>query len=328
MGFELEDFRKYLKNFRLAKFLLEIEVGEHGIELPPYKGSTFRGGFGQAFKNMVCTMKKNKCTECLLNENCPYCYIFETTPKSQHELLKKFNNIPRPYIIEPPLDTKTYYKPSERICFNLVLIGKSIDLLPYFVVAFDELGRIGIGRGRKPFKLRKIFAEDKNGKIYKVYTEKCGKIRNSNVGITGSDIINSTEKLKNVDQITLEFNTPVRIKHNKSLLQTLDFYIIVKSLLRRFSNLSYFHQDTPVSIDFQTIIESCKDVQIIEDKTKWIDWVRYSRRQDSRMRLGGLVGEITYTGELSSYLPLLILGEYIHVGKSITFGLGKYRLKV
>ncbi|HHY33792.1 MAG TPA: CRISPR system precrRNA processing endoribonuclease RAMP protein Cas6, partial [Firmicutes bacterium] len=55
-------------------------------------------------------------------------------------------------------------------------------------------------------------------------------------------------------------------------------------------------------------------------------WERYSSRQDTRMKLGGLVGTATYEFHDASlaefFLPWLVLGEYIHVGKGCTFGLG------
>jgi CRISPR/Cas system endoribonuclease Cas6 (RAMP superfamily) len=44
------------------------------------------------------------------------------------------------------------------------------------------------------------------------------------------------------------------------------------------------------------------------------------------MRFGGLLGSITYEGRFEESLPLLRLGEYIHIGKNTTFGLGRYRL--
>jgi hypothetical protein len=44
------------------------------------------------------------------------------------------------------------------------------------------------------------------------------------------------------------------------------------------------------------------------------------------MKLGGFVGEVEYRGELREFVPLLKLGEQIHLGKGTGFGLGKYVL--
>jgi CRISPR/Cas system endoribonuclease Cas6 (RAMP superfamily) len=44
------------------------------------------------------------------------------------------------------------------------------------------------------------------------------------------------------------------------------------------------------------------------------------------MKMGGFIGSITFRGNLEQFLPYLVLGEYIHVGKGTSFGLGKYRI--
>jgi CRISPR/Cas system endoribonuclease Cas6 (RAMP superfamily) len=43
--------------------------------------------------------------------------------------------------------------------------------------------------------------------------------------------------------------------------------------------------------------------------------------------MGGLVGRVTYEGDLSDYLPLLALGELVHVGKGTVFGNGQYQIE-
>jgi len=45
------------------------------------------------------------------------------------------------------------------------------------------------------------------------------------------------------------------------------------------------------------------------------------------MKMGGFVGEVEYRGELTEFVPLLMLGEKLRVGKATGFGLGRYEVK-
>lgn len=191
---DLDSYKDSMRRFRLAKYMLEIESGKDGLDLPTYKGSTFRGGFGHAFRSMVCTMKKTDCTDCLLKEQCPYSYIFETSPGHRSEVLNNFEEVPRPYVIEPPPEKKTFYKPGEKIRFELILIGKAIEYLPYFLVTFVELGNMGIGRGRKPYVLRRVLGQNPFKKVeHLIYSDEDKKVRNCDITITGEDILNQAD---------------------------------------------------------------------------------------------------------------------------------------
>ncbi|MGE5586784.1 MAG: CRISPR system precrRNA processing endoribonuclease RAMP protein Cas6, partial [Clostridia bacterium] len=101
-----------------------------------------------------------------------------------------------------------------------------------------------------------------------------------------------------------------------------------RSLLRRTSSLLYFHHGTRLDMDFRGFISEAETVRLAAHNTTWVDWERYSSRQDSRMKLGGLVGAATYEfshARLAGFfLPWLVLGEYVHVGKGCTFGLGRF----
>ncbi len=44
------------------------------------------------------------------------------------------------------------------------------------------------------------------------------------------------------------------------------------------------------------------------------------------MSLGGVTGTISYEGDITDFVLLLRLGEYMHVGKGTSFGLGKYEV--
>ncbi len=140
---------------KYAPFSFKITPKEPLI-LPAYKGSTLRGGFGYAFKRVVCAIKDKECPDCLLKEKCIYSYVFETPPPSDTKIMRKYKSAPHPLIIEPPPEKRRGYKPGDEINFGLTLIGRAIDYLPYFIYTFDELGRIGIGKGKARYELQSV----------------------------------------------------------------------------------------------------------------------------------------------------------------------------
>jgi len=139
----------------IAKFEFALRT-ENSFGLPDYKGSTFRGKFGHVLKRTICLMKDKHCDGCLLREKCVYPYLFETQSQSNQ-------NVPRPFIIEPPLSRKRFYLKDETMYVNLILIGRAIDYLTYFVHVFDRMGKEGIGRDRGRFRLTTVKAIGESG---------------------------------------------------------------------------------------------------------------------------------------------------------------------
>ena len=45
------------------------------------------------------------------------------------------------------------------------------------------------------------------------------------------------------------------------------------------------------------------------------------------MLMGGMIGAVTYTGDVTEFLPLIRFCEKVHIGKQTTFGLGKFSFK-
>lgn len=315
-----------LEDFTTCHYRVVLSAGEQGLELPPYKGSTLRGGFGAAFRRIACSMRKKNCRNCLIMPNCPYTYVFETTPPPGSEVLRLYTSIPRPFVIEPPLVKKTEYNPGERLEFRLILIGKAIDYFPYFVVAFQELGiNQGIGRGRRPYNLENIYSFNPlTGEELLVYEGKTARINSRDLRIAGKQVMTNLKYEQNC--LRLRFETMTRIKYQKHLTEKIEFHMLIRNLLRRLSSLYYFHHECILDLDFKGLISRAQHVKIIEDTTRWEDWERFSRRQNTRMKFGGVVGDITYQGDLEQFLPFIKLGELIHVGKGTVFGLGKYTI--
>ncbi|MBI4843640.1 MAG: CRISPR system precrRNA processing endoribonuclease RAMP protein Cas6 [Nitrospirae bacterium] len=329
-----------------GKFVFTLSPSEP-IILPSYKGSTLRGGFGNAFKKVVCALKKNDCAECILKEKCVYSYVFETPPPSDTTIMRKYKAAPHPFIIEPPVERRRAYTPKDEITFGLTLIGRAIDYLPYFIYTFDELGKMGIGKGRGKYELKRVkslelgvTSEEKEHAG--VIPAKAGIQNNIENIIYSADTktlkpfeasylsfsFNAKLKPHNSKLLTLSFLTPTRIIYDNHLTIDLEFHILIRQLLRRISLLAYFHCGIDMSDwDFKGIIEKAKEITIRKSDLKWHDWERYSARQDTRMNMGGFVREVSFEGNVEPFMPLIKAGEILHVGKGTGFGLGKYEIK-
>ena len=309
-----------LSNFRLARYRLTL-TALSTITMPPYAGSTLRGGFGHAFRKMVCTQGPIDCRDCTLKAACPYPYIFETAPFEGAQQLRTYGDVPRPFVIDP-LDTRGEYRKGESFSFQLTLIGRAIDYLPYFLVSFRELGEMGIGKRRGRFRLTHVRSDDGES----IYDGDTQMVHNLNNVLSFDDIRRETESSP-TNELTLRLITPTRITHKGVLTDQLPFHVFWRRLIGRVSALAYFHCGESLEMDFKGLIEKAMCVQMRDSTLRWKDWTRYSSRQDRRMQLGGLVGRVTYAGDLAEFVPYLALGAYLHVGKNATFGLGKFRVE-
>ena len=300
-------------NFALYNFEL---IALEKIPLPSYKGSTFRGAFGYVLRKVICLAPSKDCSTCLLSLSCIYPYIFEPTFSSlKTKVPKRFKDLPRPFILRPPKTSKRYFEKSEEFNFELVLVGKTTNYLPYFIFVFKELGRIGLGKERGKFFLKSV----KDSKGNEVYNGKEETIKNTDSVLNFDDLNSSLSS-----PITLNFLTPTRIKSEGKLVTKPTFSQIIHPLISRISLLSQIYCETPLSLDYEKLFSSAEKVKMKSEKLYWKDWGRYSTRQKTNMKLGGFLGRITYQGRLKQFLPFLVLGQYIHLGKSCTFGLGEY----
>jgi hypothetical protein len=316
-----------LPAFTLCTYCFTL-VARDPLHLPPFKGSALRGGFGHAFKQMVCSQPGGCGKSCRLGNACPYGYIFESSPPDDAEVLRTFGEVPRPFIIEPPLDRHTSYAAGETLTFQVILVGKAADFLAYFIVAFQELGRRGLGRERGRFRLARVVAVNAlSGEEAPAFDEaQQAHIWVRSLPVDGDAITTHAVTLP-ADRITLEFLTPTRLKHRGHWVREgPPFHVLVKVLLGRISSLSYFHCGHKLEADFRGLIDRAAEVHIAQSETGWRDWSRFSGRQKQRVEMGGLVGQVTYSGDLRDYLPLLALGELVHVGKGTVFGNGQYRI--
>jgi hypothetical protein len=299
--------------------------------LPEYKGSTFRGIFGHSLKKVVCALKLKECADCLLKEKCVYFNVFEAPagePSAERAHLgdgqpapkSRIAAAPHPYVIEPPAESRARYAGNDAIDFTLLLFGKANDYLPYFIYAFKEMGAIGVGRSvngkRASFDLKRVTA---GGKV--IYESGGKKIH---PGPFAEELCVGEPTF--ASKISLRLETPLRLKFENSLKVELPFHVLVRAMLRRVSSLENAHGAGEPPLDYRGLVARAQLVVTESSSVEWFDWKRYSNRQDQAMLMGGMSGDVCYSGELSEFIPLINFCEKVHLGKQTTFGLGRIAL--
>ena len=291
------------------------------LDLPAYLGSTLRGAFGRAFRAVACPSRPGE--PCPMPRDCPYHLVFETAPPPQAEALRTHEDVPRPFVIgAPPSAAAIAYPAGTEVAFDLTLIGRARRFFPYFVVALREVDRIG--RGRRAVALRRIEIVDPvRMTVETVYSEEDNLVRAREVAVTLADCADAPLP---PGRVCLRFLTQTRLTHEGVVVRRPEFHVFFRRLLGRLSSLARFHGGGPLDVDFRGLIEQAGGIRLVRDETCWTTWARYSARQERRMEWSGIVGDAVYDGDLGPFWPYLVFGQWTHVGKGATFGLGAYRV--
>ncbi len=324
-----------IKHFRLSQYRFTFTPEDIILMPKNNKGNIIRGAFGATLKKLICINQSSEdCAACSRKSTCPFQLIFKPVGLVDQKRLK---DVPRGFIINPPIDSETIYTPERPFVFDMILVGKLLNCIPWIVVPFNELGRYGIGKNRGRFKLNGIDLITDDA-VIPLYNPENSLFTNYQQQITGEAILQKTERFTG-NRIVLEFLTPTRIRFNPSgikggsiVVKEPEFHHIIRRLITRVSALSSAYLDVQLDMDFRGIIERAMGVRVVDMDIRWEEAKRISRTQLDRSGRhaihikSGFTGKITFEGDIKEFLPLLVLGEYIHVGEDAVFGSGWYRI--
>ena len=74
------------------------------------------------------------------------------------------------------------------------------------------------------------------------------------------------------------------------------------------------------------LLREAKKITVLRNYLKPYYMERYSNRKKARLSLSGLTDTVTFSGELSEFIPYFRAGELLHVGKACPMGLGHYTI--
>ncbi len=308
--------------FHLARYRLEWQA-RTSARPPDYAGSMLRGAFGHALRKLACMTKPRDCAGCPLLSTCPYPAIFAPPPPAAHKL-QKFSQIPVPYIIEPPDWGARQIGAGDAFAFHMVLVGRALRELPLIILAWRRAFARGAGTGDGTAELVRVVHSGEDGET-EIHRPDTGAIAPHPQLIAFNSANNDATEHS---ELTLHFVTPLRLQKNGRALppEKLDARTLLMALVRRANLLAEFHANGALVEDFASLLAASANIQDSKHLV-WLDWTRFSSRQQQRMALGGVVGDWTISGPLTPFIPFLQLGEWLHVGKEAAFGLGRYTLR-
>ena len=317
-----------LQKFRFARYRFTYTVQEP-LRLPPYKGNTFRGRFGYTLRNITCIGDTDACeTACQFPDRCVYSKCFETPVPEDSPILRGQPFAPHPFILEPPRTGKLAYAPGDTLVCNLILIGEAINLLPWMVFTFNEVGKKRIGlrgeRGRCRLDSVESLPAREDQQPQTIYTAETQMLTGGGIILCPDDVIGAVPDVAH--GIELEFLMPTSIKVAGRWTSDLRFEHLIRNLIRRIRLLSYFHCGEDLDVDASDLFKAA-DVVRHESHLRWVRADRWSHRAEASVPMGGFVGRIRYTGDLTPFLPFISLGAHLHIGHHTAFGYGQYRLK-
>ena len=294
------------------------------------KGNILRGAFGSSLRRLVCFIKNQKtCETCMVRETCVYTLLFNPV---QSRGIKRLKNLPRGFVIKPPLDDKTQYTSSDPLKFEMVLVGDRINAFPFVIVPFKELGSYGIGLNRGKFELAGIEVL-RDGNFESIYDPVSSMVSNFDSRITGKELMERALKLDR-SKITLHFLTPTRIRFNSTgakgesrIIKEPEFHHIIRRLRDRINALTTSYCGRPMDADFSGLADRAMEVKKTWSELEWVEIRRKSRTNKTFHDQSGFVGKIGFEGDIREFLPLILAGEYLHVGEDAVFGNGWYRIE-
>ncbi|MGH7067940.1 MAG: CRISPR system precrRNA processing endoribonuclease RAMP protein Cas6 [Acetobacteraceae bacterium] len=263
---------------------------------PDFAGSAWRGAFGHALRQTVCTTHLPSCPPCARYRDCLYPMIFETPPDPAGErLLGRNEGVPNPFVLAPGWTGTRVLQPGDEVGLEVTLVGRAMAEAELVFTSLAAAALQGIGPDRVPLTLLERRPLP----------------------------IDATSPMP--PRILLTFTTPLRLVEKGVLIKASSFrpHHLLGALVRRISLLAQYHHSAAPELDFQELKHRAAAAAFAGTDLGWQDWSRHSARQRAVIKMGGLVGTaVLPMAELEPFWPLLRLAPALHVGKGTTMGLG------
>ncbi len=311
------------------RFVLEVQPGPE-VVLFENKGSSLRGVLLRRLHARFCPHPQVCGTVSPLRCHCPtecgLALLLNTQTAEVDPEAIRGDDLPHPYAIEPELAGRTSYQPGECIEFSITLFGRANQALPYVLGAVDgfddNLSRSRADGLRGRLRLVEAWAEQPITQQRELLWGSGQKLRWIDLGITIADVSNVV-----VRTVELRFLSPTTLKAQGREIKTAPpFAVLMQRLWERIVGLARLEGEG-LRLPFAEMSSAARMVQTLPvdtDPAQWRDIDRYSSSHGEKHSIGGIVGRVRYSGNLTPFMPWLTFGQWLHVGKNSVQGNGIY----
>jgi len=287
-----------------------------------------RGSFGLIFRRIACRPECPGARVCEKRAECPYARVFEPTAIGPGP--SGLADWPRPFVFRAAhLDGRTI-PPGESFHFDLHLFDLQLPAISYFVEAFSELTREGLGPRRGFVALTNVsqLSLDRQPAIRLFDGENMLHPQG-----TPPEVLSLAPPPSAVSSVIVRFVTPTELKSAQGATRgpesvpIPEFEILAARVRDRISTLGRLYGDGPLWLDFRAFRQRAAAVRLKRCELKHVEAHRRSSRTGQIHPIGGFVGEVEYEGELTEFLPYLRAACWTGVGRQTAWGKGEMEIR-
>ncbi len=235
--------------------------------------------------------------------------------------MRKYPRVPQPFVLRTSWDGERC-RDEARLSWGLRLFGGAVRYWPYVVHVFRTATEAGIGRQRVRSKIVEV-SDGLSGLAF--WSGDDSEYREPRIQSLASESPRMPERCT----LRWRFRTPVQVvRDGKAVGTQIDGLDLLLAGRRRWGVMNAFYgtgseisNDPPVRFDRSDFITHSSELR------HW-NITRYSGRQERHVELHGVVGEIVIEGPWGLTGDWLHAIPKLHLGKSVSFGLGAVEWEV
>jgi hypothetical protein len=307
--------------FRLFGFRFTFEALDPVFFPPGAAGNAFRGAFGHIFRRIACRPECADVKTCEIRSQCAYANLFEPAYPDGPSGLRE---APRPFVIRAAaLDGRSFHS-ADLFSLDLHIFDLQHPAVAWFVAAFQELIREGIGVERGRIRLIQVSSLNTERRA-------AACIYRAGEYVTNHPPDCIALPLDPWDHprdrpVTLRFATPTELKGGGAILREAPFGVVLGRARDRIATLHQLYGDGPLDLDFRGMTERAAQIKTVSSSLHWESHQRRSSRTHQTHPLGGFVGEVSYAGDLAEFLPFLHAAYWTGIGRQTVWGKGAVEL--